>query len=475
MPLIMFRTLLICCFTLVSLVANAQEKTYNLEQCVEYAWLNNVDVRQSILNNESSRIDYTQSKANFLPNLSANAGQNYQFGRTIDRFTNQFSNQTVRSNNVSLNANLLLFNGLQNHSNLKQMDALQKASNESIENTKNQIALNVANAFLQIIQAEENIKNAEIQIESTKQNIVRAQKMVDAGVSDLGNLLGLKAQLANEELNLINAQNSRNSSLVNLRTLMQMPIEEVLKIENPELNDNLTNNILGASELYQIAVQSMPQIKAANYQKDASMFQKKSTMGNMSPTISLYGSLSTVYSQSAKTVESVQLAGSQIIGVTQNTQDNVLQPTFDYKLKTIDFNTQLKDNLGQGAGINLSWTLFNGFQVQNQIKKAKINLEMSELNVTKAKNTLMNEINLAVNNYNAAKASYEASQNNVNAQKLNLDYVQKRFEAGVSTSFDFIVSKNNYLQAQSNEIKARYELVFRGLILEYYKGNPIKI
>ncbi len=135
----------------------------------------------------------------------------------------------------------------------------------------------------------------------------------------------------------------------------------------------------------------------------------------------------------------------------------------------------MKDNIGQGAGISFSWNLFNGFQVQSQIQKAKISQQISDINLQKQKNTLLNDINTAVNSYNAAKAKYDASKNNVEAQKTSLDYIQKRFDAGASTSFDFINAKNNYLQAQSNELQARYEMVFRALILEYYKGNTIQL
>jgi outer membrane protein len=195
----------------------------------------------------------------------------------------------------------------------------------------------------------------------------------------------------------------------------------------------------------------------------------------MFPTISLFGSLSTVYSQSAQIYSNPTIVGSQIIGYTQTNNEAVVQPTFSYQISTKAFSKQISDNLGQGAGISLSWNIFNAFQVQNQIQKSKINEALSDLNLLKVKNTLLNEINSAMNSYNAAKAKYDAAINNVEAQKMSFDYIQKRFDAGVTNSYDFIQSKNNLLQSQSNEIQSRYELVFRGLILEFYKGNPINL
>ncbi len=471
----MIKRVLLSLTLIVSLTSGAQTSNFTLKECVEYAWMNNLDVRQTILNYETSKIDARQSRTQMLPTLSAGAGQNYQFGRTIDRFTNTFVNQTIRTNNVSLNANFVLYNGLQFENAIRNQDALLKANNENIQTIKNQIALSISSAFLQTIQADENIKNAEFQITTTSNRIERAQKMVDAGTTDLSALLSLKAQLANEQLNLITAQNTKVSAILNLKTLMQMPFENELNIEIPKIPGELMINTLNAMQIYTIALGNMPQVKAAEYQAESAGIQSKISRGNMAPSISMYGNISTVYSQNSKAITSVTQTGTQVIGVTQTNNEAVIQPTFAYTTKTIDFGKQMKDNLGQSMGLSLNWNLFGGFQVQNQYQKSKINMQISEMNLTKVKNTLLSDINIAVTNYNAARARYDAARNNVEAQKLSLDYVQKRYDAGASTSFDFIQSKNNFLQSQTTETQARYELIFRGLILEFYKGNPITL
>lgn len=469
----MFRAFLIVCMGSTSLLFS-QSSEFTLRQCVEYAWLNNPDIRQSMLNTDIAAIDRKQSVTNLLPNISLNGGQNYQFGRTIDRFSNQFTDQTIRSNNFSLSASLLLFNGLQNQNNIRMQKALEKASGMNLDAGKNQIALSVANAFLQIIQTNETIKNARTQLESTAQSIKRAEKLFEAGTTDQGNLLMLKAQFANEQLSLVNAENTKNAALLNLKTIMQFPPDKDLDIAAPPIPDELKTNPYSVSELYAIASENLPQIKAAVLQTEAATYQTRISKGNLFPTISLYASLSTVYSQNAKTISNYQFSGAQVIGYTQG-GDSVFQPVFKYQLSTIDFGKQLRDNLGQGAGITLNWNLFNGFQTRNQIQKSQINKQISEINLQRARNTLLNEINAALNSYNAAKARYDATRNNTEAQKLSMDFLQKRFDAGVSTTFDFIQAKNAYLQALSGELQAKYELVFRGLILEFYKGNPINL
>ena len=141
------RILLASCFSLLLNTTVFAQTTMALRNCIEYAWLNNLDVRQAMLSKASVDIDKSQSRTNMLPSVSANAGQNYQFGRSIDRFTNQFINQTIRSNNMSVNASMLLFGGLQLQNNIKQMNASALASQSNIEQIKNQIALNIADAM----------------------------------------------------------------------------------------------------------------------------------------------------------------------------------------------------------------------------------------------------------------------------------------------------------------------------------------
>ncbi|MEN9739341.1 MAG: hypothetical protein RLZZ318_1377 [Bacteroidota bacterium] len=469
------RILLASCFSLLLNTAAFAQTTMTLRNCIEYAWLNNLDVRQATLNKASVDIDKSQSRTNMLPSVSANAGQNYQFGRSIDRFTNQFINQTIRSNNMSVNASMLLFGGLQLQNNIKQMNASALASQSNIEQIKNQIALNIANAFLQVIQAEENIHIAELQIQATTQRLNKAQKQVDAGTADLTNLLGLNAQLANEELNLINMQNANSSALLNLRTLMQWPYDQALLLEKPIIKDEALNASHTVDAIYPLALDHLPQIKMAEQQAKAAKYQRKAAQGSMFPSISLFASLSTVYSQSAKLYSNPRVTGTQLIGYTQTSQEAVYQPTYAFDIQTKAFSSQLKDNIGQGAGLSFSWNVFNGLQVQHNIQKAKINSEISDLNLQRNKNNLLNEVNTAVNNYKAAQYRYNAHLKNTDAQKTNFEYIQKRFDAGMTGMTEFTQTKNNYLQAQSNAIQAKYELVFRHIILNYYKGEQIHL
>ena len=462
-------------FSLMVSSIRAQSSPFSLKDCIDYAWKNNLDVQQALLSQKSVEIDERQSYTSLLPSLSASAGQHYQFGRTIDRFTNTFINQTLRSNNIGINAGLTVFNGFQNYNNIKQQQTLRKASAENIENTKNQVAINVSSAYLLVIQSVEQVKNAEMQVQTTQQNIIRAQKMVDAGVADLTVLLTQKAQLANEELAVINANAQYNNAILSLKMLMQYPFNDPFELLMPANIQTLMAQTGTADDIYRAAVSKLPQVRAAVLQKEAADIQIRVSKSLWSPTVSLYGSVSTVFSENAKEITGVNINGTQVIGVTQNGNENVVQPIYSFQTRTIDFNKQLRDNIGQSAGISLSWNLFNGFQAQNQIAKSKINSQVSELNLKRVENALMNEINLAYNNYLAANQRYAATSKSVEAQQNNLNYIQKRYEAGATNVFELTQAKNNYSMATSNEIQAKYEVVFRALIIEFYKGNPIAL
>ncbi|MBC7425427.1 MAG: TolC family protein [Bacteroidia bacterium] len=461
---------------LVSHCAGAQVKKWTLKDCIDQAFAKNLDVQQGALNVRNSFIDFNQSKLALLPNANASAGQNYQFGRTIDRFTNTFVNQTLRTNNVSLGANLTIFNGLQNQNTIKQQNLALQATQESLEATKNTIALNVASLFLQILFNKENLVNNQNQVDATKRQIERAEILYNAGSTDQSNLLSLKAQVANEELTLINTKNLYNSNLINLKNLIQAPANEEFEIEAPDIDSAINAVKFSASDAYQANLNRMPQIKASELRIQSAMMYTRVARGLRSPNISLYANLSTVYSQSNKEVLNLQVTGTSPTNYfTENTFTRILQPTYSYDTKTIGFGKQLKNNFGQSLGVSLNWTLFNANQINSQILKSKISLEQSQLDYEKTKNALYTDINLAQNDYNAAEARLNATKNSFEAQQLNLDYADKKFTSGVLNSVDFLAIKNSYTNSQSLMLQAKYEFVFRSMILDYYNGKSISL
>ena len=203
-----------------TLSANAQEpaagKAWSLEQCIDYALKNNNSIKQSELNIELSKVNLTQSQVNLLPNLNANASHSYNYGRTIDRFTNQFATQQVLSQNLSLSSDITLFSGLQNINSIKENKFNYEASKYDVDKMKNDISLSIASAYLQILYNIEALENATNQMGITGGQVDRTQKLVDAGAAAKGTLLDIQAQMATEELNVTNAQNNLDISYLTL-------------------------------------------------------------------------------------------------------------------------------------------------------------------------------------------------------------------------------------------------------------------
>ncbi len=446
-----------------------------LEQCIEKAWLNNVDIKQAILNKKNASLDTRQARASRLPSLNLSTGQNYQFGRTVDRFTNSFVNNTIRNNNLSLSTNLLLFNGFQVNNTIKSAKLSELSAEYSLQNSKNQIALNVASLFLNVVQAYENKHLYQLQKENTNQKLEKAQKMYDAGASDLLPVLNFKAQLASDELNIVNAQNSINDALINLKNLLQIPIESDFDIIVPNIEWGNYKLQEKTQDVYLIAIQNVPEIKLAKQNIEIAKTQNKISRSGLFPMVSLSANLSTVYSNANKEIINPRINGTTIIGITQNTQENVVQPSFTFDTKTKSFVKQMEENVGQSLGINLNWNILSGLSTNTQIKKSELNYEIQTLNLLKAENTLKSSISLAVNAYNAALAKFEAVNLNLEAQKMVYQYYETKMNVGNINFTDYYNAKNNFNQANVSLLQAKYELVFRAFVIDYYKGKVIKL
>jgi outer membrane protein len=285
----------------------------------------------------------------------------------------------------------------------------------------------------------------------------------------------LMAQKSNEELTLVNSQNALNSAILNLKVQMQFPIEKDLDIILPSLEKTLDPQMPDANTLYLSCLNRMPEIKAAEAGLQSSNLQTKMAQGNYAPSIQLYASLSTVYSESAKEVFNQRISGTQVIGVVEGSLENVVIPAYSYETRTISLADQFKDNFGQGAGLNFSWTLFSGMQMRNNVAKARINYQIAEISLTQARNTLLNDITTAVNEFNASLARLKASENNLNAQKLAFDFMEKRYQSGVSNAVEFTTAKNNYQIALTNYALAKYDYLFRYMVINFYSGKPLSL
>lgn len=465
--------LLISLFLLVPL-AGFSQTSWTLEECINYALENNITIKQSEAQLQIATNNLQQSKLALLPSVNGSASNNYNFGRSIDPFTNTFATQQIRSNNFSLTGNVTLFNGLQNQNTIKQRASDKKATREDLQAAKNTIALNIATAFLQVVLNDEVVAISKEQIKTTEQQLERTKKLVEAGRSAINAELDIRAQLATEKLNLVNAENQLKLSYLNLWQLMMKEPNSDDKVVKPGLTQNF--DILRpyvAADVYSNFATNAPEINAAKQRILSSSYGYKIAQGSRSPRIFLNGSISTVYSESFKSLGGFETLGTREIYRDLNGNSIVIPYQVPTTSDITPFSEQLNNNLGRFIGIGMSIPIFNGWQTNTAIKNAKTSVTIAELNFKQAENNLFREVSTAITAYDAAKAQFESAKENLDAQKKSFEFAEARNKAGLMNFAEFALIKNNYTRAEITLVQAQYELLFRMKTIEFYNTGKI--
>ena len=461
---------------LISEKSSAQ-KPWTLEECISHALKNNLQIRQAENNLKIADENLLQNRAASLPNLNGSASHNYNFGRNIDPFTNQYTNQTVQSNNFGLNSSLILFNGLQIRNTIQQSRYDYLASSYQLETLKNDISLNISAAYLDILFNKEQVTSSSNQLDLTRQQYDRTMKLVEAGVLAQTVLVDLKAQIANEEALVVKNKNSLALSYLNLSQYLDLPSTEpfevvrpetlIIKIESTESND-IDNTIKSAFG-------NQPQIKNADYRRLSSMKALSIARGRQSPRLNLSGTLSTLYSSSAKIQTGKSTPSLQYIGYTQSTLDPVFTTYAQNIFEQKPFINQFKDNYTRFIGLTLSVPIFNGFQVRTAISRARLNADNTELDLKISKMNIEKSIRKADLDSKNALANYKALTNSVNSSEEALKNAEKRLDLGLINSFEYNQSKTRLTLTQSDLIRAKYDYIFKMKILDFYKGVPLRL
>ncbi len=471
---LMKKLLLVALLSGIFANISAQNTKFTLTQCVDYALKNNLNIKQSELSIALADADYTQSRYSVLPSLNASGGQQYNFGRSIDPLTNQFANQTITSTNFGLNSQVLLFGGFQRINQIRQNKYNLATATNNLEKLKNDISLNVVTAFLQLLYNQENENYTKIQLESSNLQLKRVNRNVEVGNSTTGDMLDIKAQYSRDELNYINAQNQVITSKLTLQQLLEIPISEAFSIDTSAVIPfgNYTQSYT-SYEIYNTAAEFLPEIKAADSRLKAAETNLNIARSGYYPRVSLGGSYSTGYSSGRQQLIGIQPNGFQVVGFTQNTQDTVLSPDFKAITKTTPFNQQISENISQSISLSVSLPIFNGFSTRTNVKKAKINIENENLNVKITQNNLNKTITQALADYNAAQKQYISAKNNLEALSQSNTNALRKYEVGNTSYIDYTLSQLNFTKGRSDFLQAKYNLIFKAKVIDYYLGKPL--
>lgn len=453
------------------------QKKWSLEECINYAIEKNLSVKRSALNLELSAENLKQSKYNILPSVNANASNIYNFGQTIDPFTNRFATETVRSNSFGVSASLNVFNGFQTMNAIRSNRAGFEASIADLEKMKNDISLNVANSYLQILFNIELLRNAESQLSVTQVQLDRITKLVNAGSQPQGAQFDIEAQLAQEDLNRVNAENQLNLSILNLKQLLQLNASEEFAVVEPELGEIERQQIASTpGAIYENSLQIMPEIKGSELRLVQAEQELKRARGGYSPRLTVTGSFGTGYSGAAQEVIGVE--DPEILptgGFVQSTGDIVVSPVSSPIFQDKAFSDQLDDNINRSVGMNLSIPIFNGLSSRTNVSRSKIQLDQAENTLLETKQQLRQQIESAYQDAVAAFKRFESAKASVKALNESFKYTQQRFDVGLLNSFDFSNEKNRLIQAESSLLQAKYEFIFMTKVLEFYQGKALSL
>jgi len=468
-------------FFLLAGAAYAQQpsapKTWSLEECIDYALKNNIQVKQSELNTSLSKVNVLAAEGNMLPSINGNASHSYNIGRTVDRFTNQFADAQVLSQNLYVSAEISLFSGFQNINTIKQNRYEYLASKYDVDKMKNDVSLNVATAYLQALYTMDAVINAQNQLAITTAQVDRTKQLVDAGASAKGTLLDIQAQQASEELALTDAQNQLDIALLSLTQLLNLPSSENFSIVKPDLS-SVNESLLTSTPalIYNTAISNLPEVKSAEFKLKSARKGVDVAWGGLSPRLSFSASYGTGYSGASQRLLGLpSYTGYAPNGDLTSGGDTVYSPVFSSPTyEKIPYADQYRDNVNKSFGFYLQVPIFNKLQVKTAIDRAKIQEMSAELTIESTKLQIQKNVQQAYADANAGLKKYASSVKALEAMQESFKYTEQKFNVGMVNTTDYNTAKNKMAKAQSDLLQAKYEYVFKAKVLDFYQGKPLK-
>jgi outer membrane protein len=457
---------------------SVQDNEWTLEECINYALEHNIDIKKQLLLVQGQEDQLLQSKLGMLPSLNAGATHGYNWGNTVDRYTNEFATTRVQSNNFYLGTQFNLFQGLQqvNAVNQNKLDWL--ASQYDLDLMMDDISIAVAGYYLDILYNQELLAVAREQLAVTKQQVTRMDKMVQAGTLARGDLLNMEAQAATEELLVIEAENRLAISIITLQQLIDLPVSMSFKVDVPDLKPVEAPQVtLTPQDVYSTALINRPEIKSAEYRVQSAEKGISIARGYLSPTLSFNGTWATGYSGAAQQENGEITTTTVPIGYLQNNPAEIVVTDYDTPTgyTTIPFDSQLNDNQNKSLQLSLQIPIFNGWQARTAISQAIITKEDASLNLQNTKLQLNKTIQLAYADAVAALKNYNASEKKLRAQQEAFKYSQQKLDVGMLTAVDYNETKKELVKAESDLLQAKYRFIYTTTVLDFYMGNPITL
>ncbi|SOD98598.1 outer membrane protein [Spirosoma fluviale] len=450
----------------------------NLQQCIDIAQQNNLQIRQGRLTIANSELQLQQARLNQLPTAVFQGNQSLNGGRSINPQSNEFVQQTINSSSFQLNSSATLYNGGVLRSTVRQNEIALQAGQQELNATQNNVSLTVAQNYLNVLTGTEQLAVAQRQADVTRAQLDRTQRLVNAGSAPEANLFELRATLASNELEIVNAQNTLDLAKVALLQAMNVSINQDFDVEPITVPDpGLDPYTASVQQLYDVASVSLPEIKGADLRVKSANLGVQVAKGGLYPTLSLNGNLSTIYSSAASTAipngQSTQQTIGFITDPVTGTQIPINTSAPGYDRTGISYGTQLRNNFSQSVSLFLRVPIFQGNLSRNRITTAKIQQQNAELTALNTRLTLRQQIETAYTQVKAGANRYRATQVQVASLEKAFQVAESRLNAGAINATDYSIAKTNLDRARASLVQAKYDYVFRTKILDFYQNKPL--
>jgi outer membrane protein len=441
-------------FLFLSVLSQAQTKKWTLEECVDYAIKNNISIKQSELDAKSAAIDKSSAIGGFLPSLNINGSHSWNIGLNQNITTGLLENQTTQFTAAGLNSNIDVYNGMQNQNRLRRANLSMIATKYQLSKMKDDISLNIANAFLQILFNKENLKVQKEQLANNEKQLQRSQELVNAGVVPRGDLLDIKATVASNNQAIVNAQNALLISKLSLAQLLQLENFKDFDIIDADYTVSESATLLQTpAAIYAKAKEERVELKIAKTNLEIAERDVKIAKGAYQPSIQGFYSLST-------------RAGYTDRVVFDQSGNPSFQPPYSV-LKQFDLNK------GHSFGLQMNIPVLNGFATKNNVARSKIALDRSKIAFSQQELDLERNIYTAFTDAKGAMKAYESAIITLEARQEAYNYAKEKFAVGMLNAFDLNQSQSLFVNAQSEVVRTKYDYIFRVKVIEYYFGIPI--
>ncbi len=465
--------------TLISVSVFGQEK-WDLQKAVAFAMDHNITVKQALAQAKLSQLSAEQALLSRYPTLSGSFSGSYQRGLNENPTTGTLESASFISGSIGAQSGYTIFNWGARRNNIDAAVLFAEADQVGIDKAQNDIALLVANAFLQVMLRMEQVKISGVAVDLSEAQLINTRKLVDAGSQPEINALQQEAQLVKDSSALLQAQSLVQEALITLKSYLNFDIGAPFVIEAPDIELIPVETLmeLQPEEVYEVALRNQPVQKQYTLRLQANEKQVLAARANMYPSLSAFAGLNSRYINSKFPVlvgsQPNQPTGAFIVDASGN-KVNVLTDRPLFSRSSRNLFTQLNNNFGQSIGLNIQFPIFNSGNLKTQWKRAQVNVTQTQLQFEQERINLKSNIYTAYQQAFSSLQKYRASLRNVQVLERAFEIAGKRNEIGLLGTLDYIITQNNLTSARIEMVSNRYDYVFKVKVLEYYKGNDIKL